>query len=186
MRRFATIALALALAAAVGGPVVAAPRSAGARSSTPIDAQFIRGMVVHHSVAIEMAEVELRRGRDPRVKGLAVTIIAKQRREIAQLTARAQRVYGFTPSRTMTGPEGILMGMPLPMRMNQMPVELAAEKSVDRAFLRMMIPHHASAIVMAENERKFGDDPMLRAMSVTIVQDQAEEIGVMQQLLSTM
>ena len=57
---------------------------------------------------------------------------------------------------------------------------------MDRAFLRMMIPHHASAIVMAENERKFGKDPMLRATASTVVQDQASEIGVMQQLLSSM
>jgi uncharacterized protein (DUF305 family) len=47
------------------------------------DQDFVAGMIPHHQGAIDMAEVELRYGRDPALKKLARDIIAAQREEIA-------------------------------------------------------------------------------------------------------
>ena len=47
------------------------------------DVDFIRGMVPHHQGAIEMAEIELKYGKDPKARKLAREIIAAQKKEIA-------------------------------------------------------------------------------------------------------
>jgi uncharacterized protein (DUF305 family) len=55
----------------------------------------------------------------------------------------------------------------------------------DMAFLMMMRPHHASAIVMADEEMKDGADAQLRQIADMIVADQAKELGKIQELLAT-
>jgi uncharacterized protein (DUF305 family) len=51
-------------------------------SSDP-DRDFARMMIPHHQGAIDMAEVELRYGKDERLRRLAQGIIVEQRQEIA-------------------------------------------------------------------------------------------------------
>jgi len=45
-----------------------------------LDRAFIRGMVPHHQAAIDMARVELQKGKDQRAKALAQSIIDDQQR----------------------------------------------------------------------------------------------------------
>ena len=47
------------------------------------DLDFLRGMIPHHQGAIDMAEIELRYGKDERLRRLAQGIIVEQRQEIA-------------------------------------------------------------------------------------------------------
>jgi uncharacterized protein (DUF305 family) len=47
------------------------------------DADFAKMMIPHHQGAIDMAEVELRFGRDERLRRLAQGIIVEQQQEIA-------------------------------------------------------------------------------------------------------
>ena len=49
------------------------------------DVDFAMMMRVHHQGAIDMAEVELRDGKDAQMRKLAKNIIAAQKKEIAQL-----------------------------------------------------------------------------------------------------
>jgi uncharacterized protein (DUF305 family) len=57
------------------------------------DWDFVAGMIPHHQGAIDMAEVELKYGRDPEMKKLARDIIAAQKKEIAVMT-RWQQKHG--------------------------------------------------------------------------------------------
>ena len=50
---------------------------------------------------------------------------------------------------------------------------------VDRDFVAMMIPHHASAIAMAQAELRYGKNEQLRRMAQEIVVTQQQEIAAM-------
>lgn len=57
------------------------PMMEGVMDSDP-DAAFVKGMIPHHKGAVEMAEIQLKYGKDPELKKLARDIIAAQDREI--------------------------------------------------------------------------------------------------------
>ena len=51
------------------------------------DVDFVRGMIPHHQGAIEMAEVQLKYGKDAKIRKLAKDIIKAQKSEIAMMKA---------------------------------------------------------------------------------------------------
>ncbi len=64
------------------------------------DQDFASMMIAHHQGAVEMAEAELRFGRDERLRRLAQGIIVEQRQEIAVM----RQVLGTLPPETMPTP----------------------------------------------------------------------------------
>ena len=60
--------------------------SSGKMTGDP-DHDFAVMMVPHHQGAIDMAEVELKYGKDPHLRALCQRIIVAQRKEIAQMNA---------------------------------------------------------------------------------------------------
>ncbi|HDR8858713.1 DUF305 domain-containing protein [Burkholderia territorii] len=68
----------------------------GARYTGDADRDFVSHMAPHHQGAIDMAQVELKYGKDPTLRQLATRIIAAQRDEIA-LMERWQKEHGATP-----------------------------------------------------------------------------------------
>lgn len=54
----------------------------GAAYTGNADDDFVSHMIPHHQGAIDMAQVEIKYGKDPQLKRLAQRIIADQRREI--------------------------------------------------------------------------------------------------------
>ncbi len=52
------------------------------------DRDFVSHMIPHHQGAIDMAEVELKRGKDPEMKRLAANIVKAQKEEIAYMKKR--------------------------------------------------------------------------------------------------
>jgi uncharacterized protein (DUF305 family) len=51
------------------------------------DKDFVTGMIPHHQGAIDMARVELKYGKDPKIKQMARAIIRAQEKEIATMKA---------------------------------------------------------------------------------------------------
>ncbi|MGN6666392.1 MAG: CopM family metallochaperone [Trinickia sp.] len=54
----------------------------GAAYTGNADDDFVSHMIPHHQGAVDMAQVEVKYGKDPQLKRLAQQIIASQRREI--------------------------------------------------------------------------------------------------------
>ncbi|MGH6981236.1 MAG: CopM family metallochaperone, partial [Stellaceae bacterium] len=55
------------------------------------DHDFVTMMIPHHQGAVDMAEVELKFGKDPAMRRLASDIIAAQKREIALMQTWLKR-----------------------------------------------------------------------------------------------
>lgn len=139
------------------------------------DKAFIDSMVPHHQGAVEMAEVALKRAEHPQIKRVAEDIVSSQRAEIRMFGEIREREYGSAESATEMNEEDMqAMGMSDPR-------ELAKARPFDKAFIDEMIPHHQSAIVMAEVARKETKDPEIREIAEDIVSAQQREIEQMEQ-----
>ncbi|MFC5068544.1 DUF305 domain-containing protein [Flaviflagellibacter deserti] len=57
----------------------------GMKPTGDADKDFVMMMIPHHQGAIDMAEVELKYGRDPELKKMAEKIIADQKKEIGEM-----------------------------------------------------------------------------------------------------
>lgn len=55
------------------------------RMSGDPDEDFVRHMIPHHRAAVDMAEIEARRGKDPEVKEMASRIAEAQKAEIERM-----------------------------------------------------------------------------------------------------
>jgi uncharacterized protein (DUF305 family) len=166
-----------------GGTTEPHPAPSNPGQGDDVERAFVTGMVPHHQAAIEMAQVVLDRGRNPKVRALAQSIIDDQQNEINEMSAFAERKWGFRPERHRSGPMGVLMGMPISMDMSAMADHMSTTTQVDRMFLQMMIPHHAAAISMADELFNQGSDQRLVRMARTVMSSQAREIARMQDLL---
>ena len=58
------------------------------RTAKPFDKAFLEMMIPHHKGAVEMARIELEKGKDPELKALAQDIIDAQTREIREMEAQ--------------------------------------------------------------------------------------------------
>ncbi len=139
------------------------------------DKAFIDSMVPHHEGAVEMAEVALEHAEHPKVRKVAEDIVSSQRAEIKLFGEIREREYGSAESKTeMDERDMEAMGM-------SDPEELAKADPFDKAFIDGMIPHHESAIAMAEVAHGETEDPEIRKIADDIVSAQEREIGQMKQ-----
>jgi uncharacterized protein (DUF305 family) len=152
-------------------------------SGRELDQAFVAGMLPHHQAAIEMAKVEVGKGKSTQTIELAHSIIDDQTREQAEMHQIAKDSGLATTDRPMNGPAGTLMGVPISMDMSQAGHMIDMAGNTDRAFLQMMIAHHAMAVSMATEERDRGGAGRLKQLSAAIVALQSKEIGEMEVLL---
>jgi uncharacterized protein (DUF305 family) len=68
-------------------------------ASGDVDRDFMRMMIPHHQGAIDMALLQLKYGRDEKLKRLAQSIIVEQGQEIAYMRTLLDTPSGATPDR---------------------------------------------------------------------------------------
>ena len=135
------------------------------------DERFIDEMVPHHQEAVEMARVGLENAEHEEVRRLSREIIASQEAEIEELQSIKREAFG-TSRIPMDMGSGQMEGMTDAR-------SLAREEPFDLAFIRAMIPHHRSAIGMAEAARRESDNPRIKDLAAGVVRAQEREISQM-------
>lgn len=148
----------------------------GMESMEALDEQaFLEMMVPHHRSAVEMATLALEKAKRPEIRTLARAIIAEQEGEIAQMESWHLAWFGEELVAAADSEHGMGHGA-----MDIGELESVTGDEFDRAFLSMMIPHHASAIAMAESVMMGSPREEVMMLAEAIVASQAAEIGQMQ------
>jgi uncharacterized protein (DUF305 family) len=140
------------------------------------DERFIDAMVPHHQGAIEMAKVALKHAEHEEIKELSHNIISSQQAEIEELKSIKKEEFG-TSQVPMEMSQEQMRGMGMMMD----PQQLANQKPFDEAFIDAMIPHHRSAIEMAQVALENSDNPKIKELAQNIISAQQREIEQMTQ-----
>ncbi len=180
-------------AGAVGFTATTAPT--GATTANAVDQAFVRQMVPHHEMAVEMAEMARNQGERDEITTLADEVITAQAAEIDEMKAIAaaqgvelDAMSGMDHSQhagggaDATAMDADLQTLDLTLEEAGMAMNMAAltsAESFDKAFIDQMIPHHQGAIRMARVELEQGESPELRKISAAIVAAQEQEIEQM-------
>ena len=136
------------------------------------DAAFVDAMVPHHEGAVEMALVALENAEHEEIRTLAQEIIDAQRAEIELFAQMREGLGGPATGMSQEEMEGM-------MGMAEDPQQLAQQRPFDKAFIDAMIPHHESAIEMAEVTLEESENPEIRRIAEDIVSAQEREISQM-------
>jgi uncharacterized protein (DUF305 family) len=137
------------------------------------DKAFIDAMVPHHEGAVDMAKVALENAQHQEIKSLARDIVGAQEAEIKQLGEIREREFGSAESPSgMSEMDMQMMGMTDPQK-------LAKQEPFDRAFIDAMIPHHESAISMANVALEESENGEILGIAEDIVDAQKREIAQM-------
>ena len=140
------------------------------------DESFIDAMVPHHRGAVEMARVALQNAEHGEIRRLSENIVSTQQAEIEELKSIKQKEFGTSQVPMEMSPQQ-MQGM----GMTADPQELANQNPFDKAFIDAMIPHHQSAIEMAQVAREKSRNTRIRELAASIVGAQQREIAQMKQ-----
>jgi uncharacterized protein (DUF305 family) len=151
---------------------------------TKADVEFMQGMIAHHSQAIVMSRMAESHGANPQVLKLSNKIDQSQVPEIRIMQAWLTRNKQFAPD-TSSWHDMMMAGMLTTAQLK----ELDAAKGVDfdRAYLHLMIQHHAGALKMVDdlfNSSLAGQEVDVNVFANDVVTAQTVEIGIMQRLLN--
>src|SRR5215217_8018320 len=127
------------------------------------DERFIDAMVPHHQGAIEMARVALKNAEHEEIKELSHNIISSQQAEIEELKSIKKEEFGNSQV-PMEMSQEQMRGMGMMMDSQ----ELADKEPFDKAFIDAMIPHHQSAIWMAQVAHEESKIPAIKDLARTL------------------
>ena len=166
-----------ALALAVAG--CGSSNDATTTTGNGVDRAFVQEMIPHHTSAVTMAKIGLKRGESGYVKTLSRDIIASQSKEISEMEVADERLASEGVQPGGLGLPGSMMGMDMDTR------SLQTATPFDPAFVTMMTPHHQGAITMAKAELAKGSDPELKELATSIIAAQQKEIAGMRAFLGS-
>lgn len=156
------------------------------------DVQFMQGMIMHHSQAVEMTALIPSHTENKDVRAIGAKISSSQADEI-RMMQRWLAVRGQATSMSMPGMPGMDMsgnamalmpGMLTPEQMDAL--RKARGEEFDRLFLSGMIQHHGGALVMVKdlfNSPGAGQDAEIFDFATDVDNGQRAEIRIMQKML---
>ncbi|MEC5182169.1 DUF305 domain-containing protein [Arthrobacter sp. CG_A4] len=144
------------------------------------DTMFTQGMIPHHTQAVEMSNMILKKqGLDARIVTLATKIKAAQAPEIEQMTGWLK---SWNEPNQMASGHGMGDGMMGDDDLKKL--DAAQGTAAAKLFLSQMIAHHEGAVMMAKTESSQGKNPDAVNLSKAIVTSQEAEIQEMKGLLA--
>jgi uncharacterized protein (DUF305 family) len=176
--------------------------SAPPRKPSKADVEFMQGMIMHHSQAVEMTELLRTRSKDTEVQALGKRISISQTDEMAYmkqwLTDRGEPIseHGSMDMAGMDmagmdhmdhmnmGAMPVMPGMLTPAQMKALAAATGPE--FDHLFLTGMIQHHTGALTMVKDLFKSpgaGQDPQLFDFASDVDNTQQAEIDIMRHML---
>lgn len=144
------------------------------------DHRFIDMMIPHHKGAIMMAKDALEHANKPELKMMARDVVTSQQKEIDQMTEWRAKWYGENTPNGIPSSEEKMKQMSM---MNDMMVKQLGQKDPDYEdrFIDMMIPHHETAIRMADDALGKATHPEIKKMAQDVIDAQKKEIARMGQ-----
>lgn len=140
-------------------------------SANASDSMFVKAMIPHHESAIEMAKLAKTRSKRAEVLELSAAIIKTQQAEIDELREMVNEMPATNDS---------MMDDNQMSAMNSEVEDLAAAEDFDQAFIDAMIPHHQSAIEMAEQVLTSGESVEVQRLAQNVISAQQREIAQME------
>ena len=158
---------------------------------SPKDVEFMRGMIMHHAQAVEMAALIESHTENKELRLLGARISKSQSDEIKfmerWLEARGEPVsppIHDMPGHDMSGHHTLMPGMLSPKQMDALRRAKGAE--FDRLFLNGMIQHHDGALIMVKDlfdTAGAGQDAELFNFATDVDSGQRAEIKIMRTML---
>jgi uncharacterized protein (DUF305 family) len=160
------------------------PNSGAAVSTDSPVASFARDMIVHHAQAVEMALLLYDRTENETLRSIALDILLSQQNQIGQMQGWLY-IWGL-PIANSELPmawmgmvvEGLMPGMATNDQMTAL--RDSTGDDADRLFIQLMIPHHESAIHMAEEISDRTSIPAVQAFVRSVITSQQREIHELQ------
>jgi uncharacterized protein (DUF305 family) len=151
----------------------------------PFDLQFIDQMIPHHEGALMSSEHMISNSERPELRQLYENIQKSQSEQIEQMQEWRKEWYpdAGRPSEMMG--EEQMGGMMNNGMMDGSMQGMMGGDALDTMFLKMMIPHHQTAVEMADEGLSKAEHPELRDLAQEIREEQSSEIQLMQGYLET-
>ncbi len=146
------------------------------------DLDFVNGMIPHHQGAVDMAKVELKFGKDPKIMEFAKWIVFGQGEEIGLMTTWAAGRNNAAAPKKETEEVGAYKVAMATMHCDMM-IDYTGDADLD--FVRGMIPHHQGAVAMAAIELRSGSNQEIHKLASNIFNSQQQEIAMMKEWLET-
>ncbi len=141
------------------------------------DYDFAKMMIDHHHAAVDMAQIEVSKGADEKMKAMAQNIITNQTEEIKKFQDIVNN-YKTPEMKNDSSQKHNELQEAMDQMMNKMK-GIQMTGNTDKDFVMMMIPHHESAVSMFKEELKHGKNAQLKQMAQKGIADQTKEINGM-------
>jgi uncharacterized protein (DUF305 family) len=142
------------------------------------DTHFAKMMKMHHKGAINMSKIITSEGKDAFIKSMADKMITEQTKEISELDSFLINHISQAENKEFN----------MKMETSMMKMHKSADLqylngNLDHDFATLMVPHHQSAIEMADLVIHYGHETAIAKMAAKMKEDQEKEIGELQDWL---
>ncbi len=154
------------------------------------DKDFSMMMIEHHQGSIDMAKIEVKSGKDEKLKSFAQQMLDKQPSEQKELHTHAKMEHDKSHAAHQEDKGSSQAKFEDKMKdcMDEMDSQIKSMKmsgNLDHDFATMMVDHHKAALKMSDAEIQHGKVAEVKSVAEEIKSDSQREINELQSWLSS-